>query len=111
MPVTALQLPDPKTGGTRRLMFITQDFNEHLSIDVYQCDIDWNPMGQATLGTHIDDEETYHRKLREESSKRGHFMPEYSTNPEWSPGYVDPDEPPVEPDQDEFIDHEPHTEM
>ena len=46
MPVTALELPDRKSNGpNKRIKFITQDFAVNLSVDVYQCDNDWIPMG------------------------------------------------------------------
>jgi len=103
MPVTALLLPDPKKEGTKKIKFITQDFAVNLSIDIYQCDEDWVPMGEPTQGTHTDDEELYHRNLRSEAAKRGHYVPQESTNPEWNPGYVSPDEPlDIGPDPDEF---------
>lgn len=114
MPVTALLLPDPKSGEgkTKKVKFITQDFKENLSVDIYPCDDEWVPYGQPTQGTHLSDEEKYHRELRQEASKRGHFVPEQSTDPEWSPGYIAPEEPiNMAPDPDEFENHEPHTEM
>jgi len=87
MPVTALLLPDAG-GSTKKIKFITQDSKEHLSVDIYLCDENWKEMGKPTEGTHIDNEETYHRILREEASKRDHYVLEHSTNPEWNPGHV-----------------------
>jgi len=114
MPVTALLLPDPKKGEGvfKKIKFITQDFAVNLSVDIYPCDDNWVPYGQPTQGTHTDDEEKYHKDLRSETAKRGHFIPEQSTDPEWNPGYVAPEEPQnMAPDPDEFENHEPHTEM
>jgi len=114
MPVTALLLPEPRKtdGSTKKVKFITQDFAVNLSVDVYTCDENWIPKGEPMQGTHTDDEEKFHRELREEASKRGHFVPEQSTDPEWNPGYVAPEEPQnMAPDPDEFENHEPHTEM
>lgn len=91
-PVTALLLPDPKGNGHKRIKFVTQDFEHNLSIDIYQCDENWIEVGQPTEGTHVDNEELYHKTLREEAEKRGHYVPEESTNSEWNPGYVVPDE-------------------
>jgi len=109
MPVTALELPDRKSNGpNKRIKFITQDFAVNLSVDVYQCDNDWIPMGEPTQGTHTDDEEMFHRNLRSEAIKRNHFVADESTNPEWNPGYVDPDEPlNMAPDPDEFKSYDP----
>lgn len=88
-PVTALLLPDLKTGGQKKVKFHTGDSPEHLSIDIYQCDEDWKEVGKPTEGTHLLDEEKYHKELRKEASIRGHFVKEHSTNPEWSPDYIE----------------------
>ena len=92
MPVTALLLPDIKNsipGATKKIKFVTQDSKEHLLVDIYECNEDWIEVGKPTEGTHIDNEETYHRNLRIESMKRGHFVRGQSTNPEWNPDYVE----------------------
>lgn len=112
MPVTALLLPDKK-GETKKIKFITQDFAVNLSVDVYQCDENWVPKGEPTQGTHTDDEEKFHKDLREEAAKRGHFVPEQSTDYQWNPGYDPATDANLlkDSDEDEFENHEPHTEM
>lgn len=89
MPVTALNLPDPKGGGHKKVKFITDDSVPYLLVNIYQCDEDWIPQGKPTEGTHTDDEEAYHRLLRIEASKREHYVKEQSTNPEWNPDYIE----------------------
>ena len=92
MSVTALLLPDIKNsipGATKKIKFVTQDSKEHLIVDIYECDEEWMEVGKPTEGTHISDEEKFHRELRIEASKRGHYVPGQSTNPEWNKDYIE----------------------
>lgn len=92
MPVTAIKI------GEVRLKFMTTPMDHVLSedgktqksftsIELYQCDGDFIPVGTGSLSIHDKDEETYHKALRIEGASKGHFVPEESTDPEWNPGY------------------------
>jgi len=62
-----------------------------LNIEMRQCDEDFLPVGKCSISLHEEDEESYHRKLRIDAVKEGHFVPEESTDYKWNPGYK-PDE-------------------
>jgi hypothetical protein len=83
MPVTSIKI------GDNKLMFITQQFDKMLSINLYICDDDYVPVGKPHVSELEIDEETYHRNLRKESIERDQFMQGFSTNPEWTPGYIE----------------------
>jgi hypothetical protein len=92
MPVTAIKI------GEVRLKFMTIPMEpvvsedgttskSFTSIELYQCDANFMPMGTASTSIHDSDQETYHKKLRLESLEKGHFVPEESTDLEWNPDY------------------------
>jgi hypothetical protein len=92
MAVTALKI------GDTRIKFMTvpgepitsddgQSTKSFLQVELYTCDEEFIPQGMASRSIHEDDEETYHKKLREQASEKGHFVPEESTDYKWNPGY------------------------
>jgi hypothetical protein len=85
MPCTALKIV--KDGVENRIKFISQQQQTFTELLVYKCDQDFKVEGQPEHNASEMDEETYHRQLRVQSQKHGHFIPEESTNPEWNPDY------------------------
>jgi hypothetical protein len=75
------------------LMFMTVTRPDgHCDVDVYLASEDFVPMGKPSLSAVKMTEEEYHKDLRRLASEQGHFVKDFSTNPEWNPGYL----PPVE---------------
>jgi hypothetical protein len=64
----------------------TDDEND-VKITLYDCDQDFMPMDLGAVTIHEDDEETYHRQLREVAHQAGHFVSSQSTDYKWNPGY------------------------
>lgn len=91
MAVTSVTVPW-KDGTKRNLQFITQQFPTGLFVGVQICNEDWKPFGEPAETTDIRSEEEYHKSLRAEAHAKGQFVAQYSTNPEWHPGYVEPKE-------------------
>ena len=75
--------------GKLRLLIATSEveFEGHLmlSIATNVADEEYRPIGQSLNAAKMMTEEEYHRDLRKQSKENGHFVPEYSTNPEWNP--------------------------
>lgn len=90
MPATALRIMN--NGEEVRLFFMTAQREKQLDVDIFKADEDFVPTGTPSLGYSELSEEEYHRKLRQEAHSRGQLVPEYCTNPEWTPGYVEPEE-------------------
>ena len=91
MPVTALEVP--KGDNIVKIMFITTQTSENeVYLDLYTCDEQFIPSGEPIRKIIETDEYTYHTKLRNDAITHGHFRPDYSTNPEWNPGYVEPED-------------------
>lgn len=85
MPTTALII------NNQKLMFMTvPKENGTVDVDIFICDENFEPTGTPSIGYCDKDEETYHKELRKEAHSREQFVPEYSTDPQWSPGYVEP---------------------
>lgn len=82
-----------ETGEDINVTFITAETAENvIVVQVYKTDDDFNPVGTASISVaQFPSEEEYHKQLREEAGKRGQFVADYSTNPEWNPGYVEPE--------------------
>ena len=96
MATTAIEIT--REDGPNRLLFMTVQTQAGIDVDVSLADADFMPLGTTSLGispTH-QDEETYHRTLRQQAHEKGQFVPNYSTNPEWNPGYVESTEEPAE---------------
>lgn len=90
MATTALKIV--KNEQEQRLLFMTvsrQD-GRGLDVDIFKADNEFMPEGTPSLGvSEIVDEAEYHKALRANALQEGHFVPEFSTNPEWNPGYVE----------------------
>ena len=99
MAVTSLRID--KDGVITHLMMMTAPTPEGVDIDIQLTDAEFTPVGKPSLGQMPKDEEEYHGELRIISHEKGHFVPEYSTNPEWNPGYVEPEQ---EGDEQQNID-------
>ena len=57
-----------------------------LAIKMYKADKDFKPDGDPEEFADVDrTEEEWHVSIREDAIKQDHFVPQYSTNPEWSP--------------------------
>lgn len=89
MATTALRINNPEL-GEQRMLFMTAPTPTGIDIDIVLADAEFLPVGKPSLGAMNGSEEDYHKKLRVESSKKGQFVPEFSSNPEWNPGYVEP---------------------
>lgn len=85
MATTALKIV--KDEVEQRLLFCTVQKEKGVDVDVFLADEDFLPMGRTSLSVSEMDEPEYHIKLRKEASEKGHFVSEYSTDPEWNPGY------------------------
>lgn len=83
MPVTALKIIN-KDGVTNHIMMMTAPTPAGVDIDIQLTDAEFMPVGKPSLSAMAKDEEEYHRELRTASHEKGHFVPEYSTNPEWN---------------------------
>lgn len=86
-------------GKIQRLLFMTVDKgNGVIDVDIFTADEEFMPVGTPSVGVseHASDE-AYHKSLRQFASEHNQFVPEYSTHPEWNPGYVEP----VESDYDQ----------
>ena len=91
MPATTLWISDDEKDV--KIMFITQVFNENeFTLNLYRCDEDFIPKGEPIKRELTGNEIDYHKSLRKEASEKGHFVSGHSTNPEWNPGYVAPEE-------------------
>lgn len=87
MPVTTLEIPQNEQ--VVRMMFITTPVSDtETRIDIYTCNEEFMPTGQPLNRIITMNEYDYHIKMREEAREKGHFRPDFSTNPEWNPGYV-----------------------
>lgn len=86
MATTALRITE-EGGVEKRLLFMTVPTPTGVDVDIYPADEEFNPVGTASLGVSQQPEDQYHTDLRKQASEKGHFVPEYSTNPEWNPGY------------------------
>lgn len=91
MPCTALQITQ-EDGTIQRIKFLTVWNPPVTDVDIYQCNEQFIPIGNPQMTTSPMDEETYHKKLRIEATEKGHFVPQESTDPHYSPGYVEPPE-------------------
>jgi hypothetical protein len=89
MPCTALKITKPD-GTIVRMKFMTVWNPPQTDVDLFNCNENFEPIGDPMMTAFKEDEETYHRKLRLDATEKGHFVPEESTDPEWSPGYVEP---------------------
>ena len=83
MGVTAL-----KIGETRLLLMTVPKEDGGVDVDIYMANEDFYPEGKSSVGYAQQNEEEYHKELRFKSHERGHFISEFSTNPEWNPDWT-----------------------
>jgi len=81
MPQTAIRI------NNKNMVVITQQFDKTLAINAYTTDKDFFPLGNPLFSELEISEEEYHKNLRKDATKAGHFIPAYSTDPEWNPDY------------------------
>lgn len=87
MATTALKILN--RGVESRMLFMTAPTPTGVDVDVYSADENYLPFGSTSLGVDPRDEATYHIELRKQAIEHNHFVPDYSSNPEWTPGYVE----------------------
>ena len=86
MPATTIKIE--KDGTETRLMFITDQVDKTLTINVYPCNESYIPQGRPVTSTLIDrEEEDYHKNLRKDAMERDQLVKGFCTNPEWNPDY------------------------
>ena len=86
MPATTIKISNDK--GETRLMFITDQVDNTLTVNVYGCDENCIPKGTPVTSIITDkNEEEYHRNLRNDAMERNQLVIGYCTDPEWTPGY------------------------
>lgn len=86
MAATALKIP--KDGKYTHLFIVSTPIEENKT-DVQIC-LTGDTYVQSKMETLQEfmvekSEEDYHKSLRKESNEKGHFIRDYSTNPEWNP--------------------------
>ncbi len=84
MPVTALKIVKGETVTRTKIMTLPGQ-ESGVIIDAYACNEEFIPIGKPLQSTDTRDEELYHRELRKEAQKNGHFISEESSNSEWNP--------------------------
>ena len=82
MATTALQITNTE-GVVTKTKFMTVDRDFYVDVDIYKCNDQFIPIGEPSMGVNERTEEVYHKELRQEAKKRGQYVPEESTNPEW----------------------------
>ena len=90
MATTALEIGDMKL----KFMTVPKELvNEEGSklftqIDLFMCDSKFIPYGKPSHSIIELNEEEYHKNLRSEAKKKGHFKEEQSTNEEWNLSHI-----------------------
>ena len=81
-------------GKENRLKVITEVQKAGaMLIKWYPCDGEHIPWGDPEITVSEDpNEEDFHTKLRKEADAKGQLVRAQSTDPEWNPGYVAPDD-------------------
>ena len=79
-----------KIDGHNMLFMTAPREDGNCDVDVYLADDSFMPMGQGSISAVKMTEEVYHKDLRRLASEQGHFVKDFSTNPEWNPGYLPP---------------------
>jgi len=91
MPCTALKITK-EDGTIVRIKFLTIWNPPFTDIDLFTCNEDFAPIGNPGITQVEMDEESYHKKLRIDASAKNQYVPEESTDPQWNPGYTEPQE-------------------
>ena len=81
MPQTAIKIDDT------RVVIITQQFDEELTINAYVADENFIPVGDPVVSSIKIQEEEYHRSFRKDADNFGHLVHGYCTDPEWNPNF------------------------
>lgn len=81
MPQTAIKINET------RVVIMTQQFDEDLTINAYVADENFLPIGDAVVSSLKMSEEKYHRDFRKDAHYFGHLVPGYCTDPEWNPDF------------------------
>ncbi len=89
MPCTSIVI-DSIT-GKMRLKFLTLPHENGTEVDVQMCDENFIPSTRIALFVDPRSVEHYNRDLRKESSAKGQYVKEESTDPDWNVDHV-PDE-------------------
>ena len=87
MAATALKIES--NGRVVHLLVLSipgEDENLDLAIHNTASDYEVIPNLTPEYGVSAKNEENYHKDLRKDAHLEGHFVPEFSTNPEWNPG-------------------------
>lgn len=99
MPATSIETTW-KDGSKRKMQFVTYPLNEKLiQVNVYSCDQNWVSLDDPAITFDERDEETFHRQLREQADAKGELVRQYTTDPEWTPGY----EPTEDQDREDTV--------
>lgn len=86
MALTSLKIE--KDGMINYLQFMTDQLEDGiLRILLYVCDSSWEPLGEPQISGDRRTEEDFHVQLRISATEKGHYVPEFSTDPEWNVGY------------------------
>lgn len=91
MGCTALEIPQ-EDGTIKRIKIMTVQIPGHIDVDIFNCNDEFIPIGEPLMSQVEGEEEMYHKKLRLEASEKGHYIPRESTDPQWNPGYVEPED-------------------
>lgn len=81
MPQTAIKIDDT------RVVIITQQFDEDLTINAYVANENYIPVGDPVVSNLKISEEEYHRSFRKDAASFGHLVPGHCTDPEWNPDF------------------------
>lgn len=92
MACTGLELPQQEGQGTNRLKVITETNGEALIVSYFACDGEFIPFGAPEIVVSEKSEAEFHLELRSEADKKGHLVRHESTDPQWNPGHVEPDD-------------------
>ena len=86
MAATALKIPKE---GKYTHLFVTSTpiEDKKTEVQVHLTGDKYIQSGMESLNGFVVEksEEEYHKNLRTDSDKKGHFVRDYSTNPEWNP--------------------------
>lgn len=93
MPLTSIVTKN-KEGQEQYIQFFTVPQEDKVLVTMFLCYDTWKPFAEFESFERDQTEEEYHRELRKAAMEHLEFVQEYSTNPEWTPGYTEPEENP-----------------
>jgi hypothetical protein len=88
LPCTAIKITK-EDGTIVKIKFLTIWNPPFTDIDLYHCNENFEPIGNPGVTQVEMDEESYHKKLREDASVKNQYVRQESTDPQWNPGYVE----------------------